>query len=668
MEDHTRGVREHGRTDSQGSRTVSKTVHHLSAAESALQTAQDAIENQSTTAANEALEKARLNLKMATDDPADLPSELSERYTAVNQQITSIADTFETARENESESATNTESPTRAELLYELYRLTNEIERVPLTPEMRERGSYGPHQYYDEFGGWNEALLAAGIDKEAALIRDIQRVAEEAKDQPTTTDMEHHGRYSSGVHTTYFESWDDALRAAGITDTSEPDSTPSQDQSTDDKSDADETTGGSVETTKKNYIDELTRLQEESQLYVRAQDMNTDGAYSASEIIDTFGSWDEALSAADIDKGAILSTELQRVASKLGHPPTQSEMHSHGRCSPSPYVSYFGSWSAAKEQCLSDIELETDSDEDQLSRVAMIEELQALNDKVEGVFKAATFRQEGSFSVQEIRAEFGSWENALEAAGIDRKEQLIDEIQRVADKVGERPSRAAFDARAQISSSTVAKYFESFATALDDVLDTTPASRLESNDATPQQSSTPQPTVSTTIADVSTEGRLEEPILVKVIASDESPGPRKQAELQVQDVADTKVALQIWEVHDVEVDWDPGHWYELEEARLKLWTTDSGEAMKRLSSTKDLAVRQLGEQIELGDEEPDGQSRPNDASHDQGDQSSQSADDTSATTTESDQASDSQRVSGDTAETSDELQDEIDELLSEFDV
>jgi len=42
---------------------------------------------------------------------------------------------------------------------------------------MDDQGSYSTHEYYREFGSWNDALGAAGIDRRGSLLAELKRVA-----------------------------------------------------------------------------------------------------------------------------------------------------------------------------------------------------------------------------------------------------------------------------------------------------------------------------------------------------------------------------------------------------------------------------------------------------------------------------------------------------------
>jgi hypothetical protein len=75
-------------------------------------------------------------------------------------------------------------------------------------------------------------------------------------------------------------------------------------------------------------------------------------------------------------------------------------------------------------------------------------------------------------------------------------------------------------------------------------------------------------------------------------------GGRKTAYLSVRDKNGREFDLNIWSKHDIDQDWREGQWYALEDARGKVWKPSHGTTQKRLSSTKDLKVTELGEDFD----------------------------------------------------------------------
>lgn len=111
-----------------------------------------------------------------------------------------------------------------ADLLDELHRLADEIDRIPTIPQMNDRGNYAASTYKNHFGSWSAALEEAFDDTSEAgatvsnseLIAELQRVADEHRVPPRFKDMREHGTHRARTYTNRFGSWDDALAAAGF--------------------------------------------------------------------------------------------------------------------------------------------------------------------------------------------------------------------------------------------------------------------------------------------------------------------------------------------------------------------------------------------------------------------------------------------------------------------
>ncbi|MFC7009144.1 homing endonuclease associated repeat-containing protein [Halalkalicoccus salilacus] len=110
-------------------------------------------------------------------------------------------------------------------LVEELQRLADELGTTPTKVEMRDQGKFSPKVYQEQFGSWNDAVMAAELpvntqqpaelsDKE--LITELQRLADELESTPKMTDMRDHGKHSPTTYHTRFGSWNAALEAAGL--------------------------------------------------------------------------------------------------------------------------------------------------------------------------------------------------------------------------------------------------------------------------------------------------------------------------------------------------------------------------------------------------------------------------------------------------------------------
>jgi superfamily II DNA or RNA helicase len=235
-------------------------------------------------------------------------------------------------------------TPSREKLVSELQSLKETLGNVPKAPEMDERGAYLTHDYYQEFGDWDTALAAAGIDKKRGLIEELEHLAIELGEVPSSGQIDEHGRYSSGMYAAEFGS----IRAArDAADFSSKLATGSESVQADANASDDGDGEASDKPTREDLIAEIRRLDQRERLVPYAADMDSDGAYKTYDCLQEFGSWDEALAAAGIDKEERLIEELQRLRDTLGRKPKTSDMNAHGAVSAGMYSSFFGSWTEA---------------------------------------------------------------------------------------------------------------------------------------------------------------------------------------------------------------------------------------------------------------------------------------------------------------------------------
>jgi hypothetical protein len=59
----------------------------------------------------------------------------------------------------------------REELIDELQRLAQELDRPPTTRQMNEQGKFSPSPFKNLFGSWIEALRAAGLEPTGPQLR-----------------------------------------------------------------------------------------------------------------------------------------------------------------------------------------------------------------------------------------------------------------------------------------------------------------------------------------------------------------------------------------------------------------------------------------------------------------------------------------------------------------
>jgi hypothetical protein len=343
-------------------------------------------------------------------------------------------------------------------LITELNQLAGELGRTPTSRDMQEQGGHVPATYSRIFGSWNEAVEAAGLEptrqrevSDTALITELQRVADDLDHPPTADDMHDQGRFGVTTYLKAFGTWNDGLRAADLSVNKRRDIPPA------------------------DLKDELTRLHDELGRVPTSVDMQQEGDYTPSTYARQFGTWNEALEAVDfapklhrdIPTGELLR-ELDRLSAELGRSPTAESMAEYGRFAVKTYNRVFGSWNDALKQA--NLPLNNRND---ISRAELIDELQQLADRLNETPGLRQMDTLGEFDSTTYMSTFGSWNNAVVAADLEPierrdipREDLLEEIERLAESLGRAPIREEMSQCGKFGSSTYAERFGSWSEAL----------------------------------------------------------------------------------------------------------------------------------------------------------------------------------------------------------
>jgi hypothetical protein len=101
-------------------------------------------------------------------------------------------------------------------------------------------------------------------------------------------------------------------------------------------------------------LDELKSLRDELGKAPERREMDQQGQFDSSTYSHRFGTWNDALRAADIVPSTRinipeveLKNEIRRLADELNRPPTRDEMEQQGKFSHSVYSHRFGTWTDA---------------------------------------------------------------------------------------------------------------------------------------------------------------------------------------------------------------------------------------------------------------------------------------------------------------------------------
>lgn len=223
------------------------------------------------------------------------------------------------------------------------------------------------------------------------------------------------------------------------------------------------------------YIDELQRLADELDRSPSLSDMNQYGNHSSKSYQNTFGSWNEALKQAGLDINEEqniakpdLREEMERLADELERTPTSRDMAENGKYSTANYSRKFGSWNdAVQEAGLEPIR------ERCVPKEELLNELDRVGEKLGHAPTTAQMKQYGDYGVSTYTNEFGTWNDAVREAGFDpvrekdiSEADLIDAIHSLSDDLCRTPSAFEMDKVGEYSVGAYERRFGSWNNAL----------------------------------------------------------------------------------------------------------------------------------------------------------------------------------------------------------
>jgi hypothetical protein len=205
---------------------------------------------------------------------------------------------------------------------------------------------------------------------------------------------------------------------------------------------------------KTEVIAELQDLTDKLGRTPTAQDVKQQGAYGISTYERKFGSWNDALEKADceINRQAVsdlripqseLIDKLQNLADELGQTPRRQDMIQQGPHGATVYQDKFGSWNNALEKAGLEVRRQTN-----ISNSDLLDELTRLADKLGQTPTKQHMHQQGCYGIKTYERRFNSWNDTLKEAGLEinkyhdiSKSDLLDELQNLADELGRTPTQ-----------------------------------------------------------------------------------------------------------------------------------------------------------------------------------------------------------------------------------
>lgn len=207
------------------------------------------------------------------------------------------------------------------------------------------------------------------------------------------------------------------------------------------------------------------------------EELDEQGSYPLSAYRAEFGSWANALDCAEVERpqgrriaDESLLAELRRLAAELDKTPSEQDMYEHGQHGLSTYKNRFGTWNEA----LTAAGLDTRPDRSTRSKEALLADLRGVAEELGHPPSRPEMEECGEFGTGTYRNRFGSWSEALEAAGLESRPrpqkvpraELLEALTQLADDLGQPPTTTEMKQHGEFSPSVYIDRFGSWQSAL----------------------------------------------------------------------------------------------------------------------------------------------------------------------------------------------------------
>lgn len=306
------------------------------------------------------------------------------------------------------------------DLIAALQDLAARIGKTPSVSELKEDDQTpSRYQYRKEFGTWNKAIEAAGLEKNQAyaygtdqLLDELARLTRTLGRVPSEGDMDENGAYSAAAYRNHFDDWNAALEELDLRDERErPRDAPTERELVD-------------------YLREVANYHGVARTAQLSKRDLPDGGYSYTIYRNRFGSWHEALAAAGLpfpdqgyDRDDIIEA-IQDVGSIVDkYPgeaaPTHAEFLEHGTMSTDPIKRVYGTWEDAVIDAGFDPHTGGGRPEgsNEYTTGFLLSELRRVADELHRAPTHNEFSERSDLDWKTLAHRFGSWDRAIRMIG-----------------------------------------------------------------------------------------------------------------------------------------------------------------------------------------------------------------------------------------------------------
>jgi superfamily II DNA or RNA helicase len=335
-----------------------------------------------------------------------------------------------------------------------------------------------------------------------------------------------------------------------------------------------------------DYLEAVRTANDSVEGPIERTDVAAHSAYDTYDYEEHFESWEDALAAAGISRREQLLEEMDRVRTETNGPVDSATFDEHSRIGREYVARVFPGWSVferAYEEWDGAQERDepSDGDEDDPSDEAaeLLEAIRRVDESIDGPIKVSDVTERSEFNSSSYRGLFDSWEEAMAAAGVDRREQLLQEMDRIRQIVGREIKTKDFGEHSRVSGGYPGRVFGSWSAFRDSYRE------WAENGGDGEEELGLSPGSSPVLADIPDNERFRDEILLRVIGIEDGES-RTDVELIVKDATGERARLSVWSTHQYDGDWTTGQWYVFSQIRLRRWDGDDGGEVV-VSSTRD---------------------------------------------------------------------------------